>query len=61
LSDLRNELLLRLGRVALAALLGSVLYLLLVGPLAEPPSVTLALLSFLVGASVLRILASSPL
>jgi xanthosine utilization system XapX-like protein len=60
-SDLRNELLLRLGRVVLAGLIGALVFLLLVGPFAEPPSATLGLLSFLVGAAVLQILASDPL
>jgi hypothetical protein len=60
-SDLRNEILLRLGRVILAGLIGALVYFVAVGPLSEPPSVTLALISFVVGAALLQVVASSPL
>jgi hypothetical protein len=60
-SELRDEILLRLGRVVLAGLIGAVVYFVAVGPLSEPPSVTLALLCFLAGAVLLQIVFSSPL
>jgi hypothetical protein len=60
-SDLRNEILLRLGRVVLAGLIGGVVYFLAVGPLSEPPSITLALICFLAGAAALQAVSSSPL
>jgi hypothetical protein len=60
-SDLRNEILLRLARVALAGVIGAVIYFVAVGPLSEPPSITLALISFLVAAALLQIVSSSPL
>jgi hypothetical protein len=61
LSDLVAEILLRLGKVGLAGLIGALVYLVVVAISGEPGSVTIALLSFLVGAAVLQILASSPL
>ena len=61
MSDLRDEILLRLGRVLLAGLIGAVIYFVAVGPLSEPPSVTLALICLLVGAALLQVVTSSPL
>jgi hypothetical protein len=60
-SDLGSEILLRLARLAIALVAGTVLYLVLAGPIGEPPSLMLALVSFLVAAAVLQILTSSPL
>jgi hypothetical protein len=60
-TDLRNEILLRLGRVVLAGLIGALIYLVVVGALGEAPSVTLALLCLLVGAALLQIVSSNPL
>jgi hypothetical protein len=61
LSDLRNEILLRLGRVLLAGVLGAIAYVVMTGPLGEPGSPSLALLCFVAGAAVLQILSSNPL
>jgi hypothetical protein len=60
-SDLASEILLRLARAAIVVVAGTVLYLVLVGPIGEPPSLLLALVSFLVAAAVLQILTSSPI
>jgi hypothetical protein len=60
-SDLRNEILLRLARVVLAGLIGALVYFLAVGPVGEPGSVTLGLICFLVGATLLQIVSSNPL
>jgi hypothetical protein len=61
MSDLATEIALRLSKAGIAALLGVGLYLILVGPLGQAPSATLALLSWLSGAALLSLLASNPL
>lgn len=61
MSNLVNEVLLRLLKAGAAAVLGWVLYLLLVGPLGNPGSVELALLCWLSGAAFVLLVESSPL
>ena len=51
MSNLVNEILLRLAKAGLAALLGILLYLVLVGPLGAAASAELALLCWLSGAA----------
>jgi hypothetical protein len=51
MSNLVNEILLRLAKAGLAALLGVVLYVVLVGPLGTTGSVELALLCWLSAAT----------
>ena len=51
MSNLVNEILLRLAKAGIAALIGIVLYLVLVGPLAVAGSAELALLCWLSGAA----------
>jgi hypothetical protein len=51
MSNLVNEILLRLAKAALALVLGVVLYLILVGPLGATASAELALLCWLSGAA----------
>jgi hypothetical protein len=59
-SNLVNEILLRLAKAGAAALLGLVLYLVLVGPLGVPPSAELALLAWLSGAAFILLVETSP-
>ena len=61
MSNLINEFLLRLAKAGLAALLGAVLYWVLIGPLAVPGSAELALLSFLAGAAFILLVQESPI
>ena len=51
MSNLVNEILLRLAKAGIAALIGVVLYLVLVGPLGAAGSAELALLCWLSGAA----------
>jgi hypothetical protein len=51
MSNLLNEILLRLAKAAIAAVLGVVLYLVLVGPLGAAGSVELALLCWVSAAA----------
>jgi hypothetical protein len=60
-SNLVNEILLRLAKAGAAALLGLLLYLVLVGPLGVAPSAELALLSWLSGAAFILLVETSPL
>jgi len=60
-SNLINELLLRLAKAGLAVLLGAILYWILTGPLAVPASAELALLSFLAGAAFILLVQESPI
>jgi hypothetical protein len=55
------EILLRLTKVAAAAALGLVIYVLLTGPLGNAGSAELALLAWLSGAAVVLLVESSPL
>jgi hypothetical protein len=59
-SNLVNEILLRLAKAGAAAVLGLVLYLVLVGPLGVAPSAELALLSWLSGAAFILLVETSP-
>jgi hypothetical protein len=60
-SNLLNEVLLRLAKAGLAILLGGLLYWLITGPLAVPGSAELALLSFLAGAAFILLVQESPI
>jgi hypothetical protein len=60
MSNLVNEILLRLAKAGAAALLGVVVYLVLVGPLGVPPSAELALLAWLSGAAFILLVETSP-
>jgi hypothetical protein len=61
MSNLVAEILLRLAKAGLAGVLGLVLYLVLVGPLANPGSVELALLCWLSGAAFILLVETSPI
>ena len=61
MSNLVNEILLRLAKAAAAAILGLLLYLVVVGPLGLPGSAELALLSWLSGAAFILLVESGPL
>jgi hypothetical protein len=58
MSHLLNEIGLRLVKVAIAALLGLLLYVVLTGPLLNPGSVELALLCWLSGAALVLLVES---
>ena len=60
MSNLVNEILLRLAKAGAAALLGLVIYVLLVGPLGVAPSAELALLAWLSGAAFILLVETSP-
>jgi hypothetical protein len=59
-SNLVNEILLRLAKAGAAFLLGLIVYLVLVGPLSVEPSSELALLSWLSGAAFILLVETSP-
>jgi hypothetical protein len=61
MSNLVNEILLRLAKAAAAAILGLVLYLVLVGPLGVDGSAELALLAWLSAAAFILLVETSPL
>ena len=61
MSNLLAEIALRLAKAAAAAIVGLLLYLVLTGPLGQPGSVELALLSWLSGAAFVLLVESSPL
>lgn len=61
MSNLVNEILLRLAKAGGAALIGVLIYLVLVGPLGNAGSAELALLSWLSGAAFILLVESSPL
>jgi hypothetical protein len=60
MSNLVNEILLRLAKAGVAALLGALVFAVALW-LGEEPSVTLALLSWLSGAAFILIVQESPL
>lgn len=60
MSDLRNEILLRLGKVALAAIIGAVLYVVATS-LGAPGGPELGLLAWLSGAAFVLVFQSPPL
>ncbi len=51
----------RLSKAVAAGLLGGLLYLVLTGPIGEPASVSLALLSWLSAAAFVLLVESSPI
>jgi hypothetical protein len=61
MSQLINEILLRLFKALAAAVLGAILYGVLVGPFGQGGSVELALLSFLCGAAFILLVQESPI
>ena len=61
MSNLLAEIGLRLLKALIAALLGLLLYLVLTGPLGNPGSVELALLSWLSGAAFILLVETSPI
>ena len=60
MSHLLAEIGLRLAKAAAAAVLGLVVYTVLVGPFGQPASVELALLSWVAGAAFILLVESSP-
>jgi hypothetical protein len=60
-SNLVNEILLRLAKALAAAVVAVVVYLLLTGPLGVPGSAELALLSWLSGAAFILLVETSPI
>ena len=61
MSNLVNEILLRLLKAAAAAALGIVLYIVLTGPLGNNGSVELALLCWLSAAAFILLVETSPI
>ncbi len=61
MSNLIGEILLRLAKVAAAAVVGLILYAVLVGPLGVPAGAELALLSWIAGAAFILLVESSPI
>ena len=61
MSNLVFEILLRLAKAGIAALLGLLLYAILVGLLGNPGSVELALLCWLSGAAFILLVETSPI
>jgi hypothetical protein len=59
-SNLVNEILLRLAKAGAAALAGLLVYLVAIGPLGAAPSVELALLAWVSGAAFVLLVESSP-
>ena len=60
MSNLIFEIVLRLGKAGAAAVVGAVVYLMLVGPFGVPSSAELVLLSWLSGAAFILLVESSP-
>jgi hypothetical protein len=60
-SNLVNEILLRLAKAAVAAILGVALYVALIGPLGVAGSAELALLCWLSGAAFILLVQTGPL
>ena len=61
MSNLVYEILLRLAKAGAAAVVGLVVYLVLVGPLGVSPTAELALLSWLSGAAFVLLVETSPI
>ena len=61
MSNVVFEILLRLAKAGAAVVVGAVVYLVLVGPLAMTGSAELALLSWLSGAAFVLLVESSPI
>ena len=60
MSNLLNDVALRLLKAGVAVLLGLILYVLVTGPLGEPGSVELVLLCWLSAAAFILLVESSP-
>jgi hypothetical protein len=60
-SNLVYEILLRLAKAGAAAVLGVIIYLVLVGPVGAAASAELALLSWLSGAAFILLVETSPI
>jgi hypothetical protein len=60
-SNLVGEILLRLAKAVAAAVVGLIVYALLVGPLGVPGGAQLALLCWLSGAAFILLVESSPI
>jgi hypothetical protein len=60
-SNLVNEILLRLAKAGAAAVLGLLLYVVLTGPLGNAGSAELALLCWLAGAAFILLVETSPI
>ena len=61
MSNLIGEFLLRLAKVAAASVVGVLVFALLVGPLGNPATMELAILSWLCGAAFILLVESSPI
>ena len=61
MSNLVNEILLRLAKAGVAVILGLLVYLVLVGPLGVTGSAELALLAWLSGAAFILLVETGPL
>jgi hypothetical protein len=61
MSNLVAEILLRLFKVAVASVVGMIVYAVLVGPLGVPGTTELAILSWLAGAAFILLVESSPI
>ncbi len=61
MSNLVGEILLRILKVAVASVVGMIIYAVLVGPLAVPATTELAILSWLAGAAFILLVESSPI
>ena len=61
MSNLLAEIGLRLAKELAALIVGSLLFLVLIGPLGQPGSLELALLSWVSGAAFVLLVESSPL
>ena len=61
MSNLVAEILLRLAKAVAAAVVGALVYLVATGPLGEPGSVALALLSWLAGAAFILVVQEGPI
>jgi hypothetical protein len=59
--ELTAEILLRLAKAGAAALVGAIVYVVLVGPIGASPSIELALLAWLAGAAFILLVESSPI
>jgi hypothetical protein len=60
-SNLVAEILLRLAKALAAAVVGAILFVVLVGPLGVAPSAELALLAWLSGAAFVLLVETSPI
>ena len=61
MSNLIGEILLRLAKAVAAAVVGLIVYGILVGPLGATPTAELALLAWLSGAAFILLVESSPI